>query len=332
MQTVVRDVTTAHLLPKSLDATQVELQRQIDKLNDKVSKGKDHEKIIDRIAKINEDIALVQAEHKKERDALKTWGMTPKTWKWIGGGATGTALLADLGAISSNIPLTVLTNTTLTIIAATSVTAGVAIGATFFVGIFTYGQYKVDKRLDVFDQKVRQNELLSIFLNSYQAFMDYQPEHETSHENLEDQVAELKKCVENLKKISSFTVPQEAKDHWLSTMIQKLPDDDERKKRLVEQKTLAAAIEERQKNPTELVVCDTESEQPEFLKTTRADQAADSSMPAQNLLREKYEANLNAMREEFGMNIQELHVDGYKFNANARLKKMKIKPHVAVNI
>lgn len=331
MQNVINDVKntprTIPLIPKNVDTTQVELQRQIDKLNDKIGKGKDHDKIIARINTINEDIALVRAENDKERESMKTWGMAPKTWKYVGGFATAFALLADIAAISSNIPLTALVdNTTLTIIVTTSVTSGVGMLAVGIFGAFTYGQIKVDKRLEVFDQKVRQNELLSIFLNSYQEFMSNNPDSDgTKESNLEIQVAELKKCVEQLKNISSSTVPQEAKDHWLSTMIEKLPDEADSKKNLLEMKVLAEKIEKKKTSPQEPIIQDASSEQPEFLKTTRADQAADLSfnMIGIDPLREKYNANMQALREEFGMDIQQPIVKGYKLNANAKMKKIK---------
>lgn len=330
MQSVINDVKstprTVPLIQKNVDAKQTQLQRQLDQLNNKISKGKDHESLVARINTINEDIQTVRKEHEIEREALKTWGMTPKTWKWIGGGATVFTVIADAAAIASNIPLTVLTeNTTMAIVITTSITSGVGILAAGIFGIFTYGQYKVDKRLDVFDQKVRQNELISIFLNSYQEFMSNQPEKDGSNDNLADQVSELKKCVENLKNIPSFSVPQEAKDHWLSSMIQKLPDTDERKKKLTEQKELAEQIESKKMNIQDAKVQDSSSSEPNFLKTTRADQAADSGLnvTAIDPLREKYDANLRALREEFGMDIQEMHVDGYKLKADAKMKKIK---------
>lgn len=333
MQSAISDVSTSTpratplIAKKNVDSTQVELQRQIDKLNNKISKG-NQENIIARISQINEDIAILQAENDKEREAMKTLGLSPKTWKWGGAGATTFAVLADVGSLASNIPLTALVeNTTVTIIVTTSVTAGVGLIAAAVLGIFTYGQYKVDKRMDDFDQKVRQNELMSIFLNSYQTFMDHNPDANIAHEHLGDQVAELKQCVENLKNISNSTVPQQAKDHWLSAMIEKLPDENDLKKKLIEQQELAIEIEEKKTNPQELFFHDASSEQHDFLKTTRADQAADiavNTMP--DPLREKYDANMKAFREEFGMDIQELHVNGYKLKSDAKIKKIKNEP------
>ncbi len=323
MQTAVTNQNTTPLVPKNLNDTQVELQRQIDKLNSNVAKGKDHEKILTKINAINENIALVQAEHDKERKSMTTWGMAPKTWKYIGGSATVITALADIAAITSNIPLTVLVeNTTMTIIVTTSVTGGIGILAAGLLGVFTYGQIKAEKRLDAFDQKARQNELMSIFLSSYQAFMDNTGNK--SHDSLETQVKELKECVELLKNISPSTLPQEAKDHWLSAMIEKLPDNDERKKRLLDQRKLAEAIE-KDGILKEIVTQDASSEQPEFLKTTRADQAADLNLntSSADFLRSQYDANLQALRDEFGMDIQEMHVGGYKFNSKYTLKKQK---------
>lgn len=336
MQQVIKDANPTPLIVKNVDTTQVELQRQIDKLNSNISKGTDREKIIARINTINEDIALVRAEHEKEREAMKTWGMSPKTWKWGGAGATVVTVLADTAAIASNIPLTALVeNTTITIIVTTSVTSGVGLLAAAIFGVFTYGQYKMDARLEAFDQKVRQNELLSIFLNSYQTFMDNTPDHDASHESLETQVAELKKCVEQLKNISPSTVPEEAKDYWLSSMIQNLSDNSEHKKKLVELKTLAQNIEERKNNPPEMIIQDAHSEQGSgFLQTERAHQAADITlnMTTTDPLRERYDANLQALREEFGLGLNKVQVGGYKLNADAKMKKIEKKPKSQVVI
>jgi hypothetical protein len=316
------------LIQKNLDLTQTQLQRQIDQLNNKVSKGTDQEKIMARIAIINKDIQQVRIDHDKEREDLKTWGMTPKTWKYIGSGATIFTVIADIASIASNISLQVLTeNTTEAIIITTSITSGVGILAAGIFGMFTFGQYKVEKRLDIFDQRVRQNELISIFLNSYQEFMSNQPERNASKENLRDQVSELKACVENLKNISSFSVPQEAKDHWLSSMIQNLPDTADLKKKLTELKDLAVQIESKKMNIQDSNSQDTSSDEPNFLKTTRADQAADLGLnrPETDPLREKFDANLKALREEFNMDIQEIQVNGYRIKSDANIKKIKEK-------
>lgn len=332
MQIVINEVKNA---PKSaplitkIDTSQVELQRQIDKLNSNILKGKEHDKINARIEKINEDIALVRTEHEIEREAMKTWGMAPKTWKYIGGGATIFSVIADVSSIASNIPLTILVdNTTIPIIVTTTITGSIGLIAASILGVFTYGQYKVEKRLDAFDLKVRQNELISIFLNAYQEFMDNHPDSNASKDtNLDTQIDELKKCVELLKNISVTSVPQEAKDLLLSTMIDKLPDEDERKKKLVEQKNLAEKIEKRKTNIKDSLIHDASSEQAGFLKTARADQAFDSNsnMILTDPLREKYNANLQSLREEFGMDIQEMHVNGYKLMADASIKKLKKK-------
>lgn len=317
------------LVTKSADASQVELQRQIDKLNSKVTNGKDHERILERIKLINEDIEKIRAQHEKEREKLKTWGIKPSTWEYIGGAATAITIFSDIASIASNIPASLggdddSNSSSTPIIITTTVSAGVGIIAGAIFAAFTYGQYKINKRVDEFDQKLHQNELMSIFLHSYQEFSEKSPT------NLEDQVSALKECVEKLKNISESTLPQEAKDHWLCTMIEKLPDDHRLKKTLEDQKEIASSISTRMAD-----FYKASSGDATFLNDTIADQAADNNTakPMKDELRAQYDTNLRALCDEFGMDIQQMHIHGYKFNSDYKIKKINESlNHVHVSI
>ena len=128
---------------KNKDVSQVDLQRQIDKLNSRITKD-NQKSIIERIELINADIKEVRLQHEKEREELKTWGMAPSTWKYIGGGATAFTVLSDLASLASNIPLTIIVdNNTMSIVVTTTVTACVGFVAAGVFAIFTSGKYNV---------------------------------------------------------------------------------------------------------------------------------------------------------------------------------------------
>lgn len=315
----------------------VELQQRIDNLNIKIEEGETPQFLDAKITKVTKQAEEIRLAHEAELESVKTWGMSPKTWKWIGGGCTLVGVLAELANIGSNIGVTIIVdNTTTPIIIATTTSAGIALIATGLFGVFTYGQTKLDRRMTVVQNKIEDHARIATFLSSYQEFIQKPPQQHTSAEE-KKQFDEMKACIEVLKNIPLQSMPQDTKDKWMCSLIEALPDDNSTKKRLIEQKNLAIAIhlrkttaqQSRQQdctitNKLVLKISDS-SDKSTFLRTSNADKASEESFQKFSVddLETQYQKNMDDFRREFGMEINELSTCGYIFDSKFNLKKIK---------